>query len=47
MWACDEGILSGVPNDDGTASLLPLNTATRGEMAKILVLTVQTIEGTA
>lgn len=47
VWACDEGILSGVPNDDGTASLLPLNTATRGEMAKILVLTVQTIEGTA
>lgn len=47
VWACDEGILSGVPNYDGTASLMPLNTATRGEMAKILVLTVQAIEGTA
>ncbi len=44
IWACDEGILTGVANGDGTLSLRPQDTATRAQMAKIIVQTVQALD---
>lgn len=44
VWTCDEGILTGVQNWDGSRSLCPNDNATRAQMAKIIVKMMRALD---